>query len=114
MLMKLNYFLAIFAATLFSAQQNVVIHSGTPTEPTIAVHPNNPNIVVAAANINNYYYSNNGGLNWTRKTLSSTFGVWGDPVMVFDNTGNLFFGHLSNPSSGSWLDRIVVQKTTDG
>ena len=114
MLMKLNYFLATFAAMLFSAQQNVVIHSGTPTEPTIAVHPNNPNIVVAAANINNYYYSNNGGLNWTRKTLSSTFGVWGDPVMVFDNTGNLFFGHLSNPSSGSWLDRIVVQKSTDG
>lgn len=103
----------LFAGIFISAQQNVVIHSGTPTEPTIAIHPTNPNIITAAANINNYYYSTNGGLNWTRKTLTSTFGVWGDPVMIFDKLGNLFFVHLSNPSSGSWIDRIVVQKSVD-
>lgn len=111
---KFLFFITTFCAVTLGAQQNIIIHSGTPTEPTIAIHPTNPNIVVAAANINNYYYSTNGGLNWTRKTLSSTYGVWGDPVMVFDHSGNLFFGHLSNPSAGSWLDRIVVQKSTDG
>lgn len=112
--MKIFLPFVLGAGIFLNAQQNVVIHSGTPTEPTIAIHPTNPNIVVAAANINNYYFSTNGGQNWTRRTLTSTYGVWGDPVMVFDNTGNLFFGHLSNPSSGSWLDRIVVQKSTDG
>ena len=112
--MKLIYLLPFIAGVFMNAQQNIVIHSGTPTEPTIAVHPTNPNIIAAAANIDNHYYSTDGGLNWTNKSLNSTYGVWGDPVMVFDKTGNLFFAHLSNPSSGFWLDRIVVQKSTDG
>jgi hypothetical protein len=48
-------------------------------------------------------------------TLSSaTNGVWGDPVMLVDNDGNYYFFHLSNPTSGSWIDRIVCQKSTDG
>ena len=34
--------------------------------------------------------------------------------MVFDADGNLYYSHLSYPQSGSWLDRIVVQKSTDG
>ncbi|MDR0802112.1 T9SS type A sorting domain-containing protein [Fluviicola sp.] len=113
--MKAISFLSVFVSIFISAQQNVVIQTGTPTEPTIAISPINPNIVVAASNIDNYYYSTNGGLNWTKKTLSSTYGVWGDPVMVFDKTGNLFFVHLSNPPApGNWIDRIVVQKSIDG
>lgn len=112
--MKFPFLLAFLSISLFRAQQNVVIHSGTPTEPSIAIHPTNPNILAAGANINNYYYSTNGGLNWTRKSLTSTYGVWGDPALIFDHAGNLFFAHLSNPSSGSWLDRIVVQKSTNG
>jgi hypothetical protein len=40
-------------------------------------------------------------------------GVWGDPVVLFDSLGNLYYSHLSNPVSGYWIDRIVVQKSTN-
>jgi len=88
--------------------------STSPEEVVIAINPANPLNLAAGANLNFYYYSTNGGLNWTQGTLSSTLGVWGDPCVVFDATGNLYYGHLSNPSGGSWLDRIVVQKSTNG
>ncbi|MBI3194257.1 MAG: exo-alpha-sialidase, partial [Ignavibacteriae bacterium] len=62
-----------------------------------------------------YYYSMDGGQTWTQGRLSSSYGVWGDPAVTFDANGNLFFGHLSNPPSpGYWIDRIVVQKSTNG
>jgi hypothetical protein len=43
-------------------------------------------------------------------------GVWGDPCVVFDADGSLYFGHLSWPNQEptDWIDRIVVQKSTDG
>jgi len=56
-----------------------------PEEVTIAVNPINPLNLVA-----------------------------GDPCVIFDALGNLYYGHLSNPTDGSWLDRIVVQKSVDG
>ncbi|MCK4829321.1 exo-alpha-sialidase, partial [bacterium] len=34
--------------------------------------------------------------------------------MTFDLEGNLYYGHLSDPVTGYWIDRIVVQKSTDG
>lgn len=89
--------------------------SNDPEEVSIAINPVNPLNLAAGANINYYYYSTNGGLNWTQGRLSSPLGVWGDPCVVFDKLGNLYFGHLSNPPSpGYWIDRIVVQKSTNG
>jgi hypothetical protein len=89
--------------------------SSDPEEVTIAINPTNPLNLVAGANIRYYYYSTNGGLNWTQGTLTSTYGVWGDPCVIFDAQGNLYYGHLSNPPSpGYWIDRIVVQKSTNG
>jgi hypothetical protein len=89
--------------------------STTPEEVTIAINPANPLNLAAGANISFYYYSTNGGLNWTQGNLSSPLGVWGDPCVVFDALGNLYYGHLSNPPSpGYWIDRIVVQKSTNG
>jgi hypothetical protein len=41
-------------------------------------------------------------------------GVWGDPSVIFDAEGNLYYGHLSNPPDGDFIDRIVVQRSTDG
>ncbi len=46
--------------------------------------------------------------------MTSSLGVWGDPCLMYDGLGNLFYAHLSNPPSpGYWIDRIVVQRSTD-
>ncbi len=86
----------------------------TPEEVTIAINPLDSNNLVAGANITYYYYSTDGGQTWFQSNLSSTMGVWGDPVVTFDDSGHAYYSHLSNPQDGSWLDRIVVQKSTDG
>ena len=86
-----------------------------PEEVSIAVNPANPSNLVAGANISFYYSSTDGGFTWSENRLSSTFGVWGDPCVIFDALGNAYYGHLSNPGApGYWIDRIVVQKSTDG
>jgi hypothetical protein len=95
------------------AQNIEISNSGTPVEPSIMMDPNNPNILVAGSNLNNYYRSIDSGENWTEHTLSSSYGVWGDPVIDVDTFGDFYFFHLSNPPSGEWIDRIVCQKSTD-
>lgn len=88
--------------------------SFAPEEVTISINPTNPLNLAAGANLDYYYYSMDGGLTWTEGNLTSPLGVYGDPCVIFDADGNLYYGHLSNPASGSWLDRIVVQKSTNG
>ena len=75
--------------------------------------PNNISNMVAGANLNNVYTSNDAGFTWTEQTLTSPYGVWGDPVFDVDTAGNFYFFHLSNPPGGNWIDRIVCQKSTD-
>lgn len=114
--MKKIVFVSItFLLTLFCiAQQNIMIdNAGSPNEPSIAINPNNTNQLVAGSNINKVYRSNDGGLTWTKSTLTSSYGVWGDPAIVADNNNNFYFTHLSNPNSGNFLDRIVCQKSTN-
>ena len=105
--------LLIGTASLWS--QNVLISSSSsPNEPSIKMNPLNPDMIVAGANLNNYYYSSDGGNSWNTGTLvSNAYGVWGDPVIDVDPDGNFYFFHLSNPSSGNWIDRIVCQKSTN-
>lgn len=102
---------------LLSQYQNVRIDgplSSQPEEVTISINPINPQILAAGANINHFYWSTNGGQTWGEKRLTSSFGVWGDPCVVFDELGYLYYGHLSNPPfPGYWIDRIVVQRSTD-
>jgi len=57
-------------------------------------------------------------LHWTQKTISSPYGVWGDPCLVTDFKGRTYFFHLSDPEGTNWnsdqiLDRMVCQ-TKDG
>ncbi len=83
-----------------------------PEEPSILVNPKNTDHMVGGANIDNLYYSTDGGYTWTTTALSSTYGVWGDPAIIVDTAGAWYFFHLSNPpSGGNWIDRIVCQKT---
>jgi hypothetical protein len=98
--------------------KNIRVNNPTsisPEEVTIAINPTNSLNLAAGANIKYYYYSNDGGYTWIEGQLSSSLGVWGDPCVTYDVNGNLYFGHLSNPPSpGYWIDRIVVQKSSNG
>ncbi len=110
-LLFLIFILQIACANLIAQHANIVIgNSNDPEEPSIAINPKNTLQLVAGANIDIYYISNDGGYNWQEGTLSSIFGVYGDPAIAVDTTGAFYFFHLSNPSSGNWIDRIVCQK----
>ena len=78
-------------------------------EPALAINPLNTKEVAAGSILNAYYYSKNGGLTWKTKKLKSTYGVWGDPVLIFDTTGRIYYFHLSNYRKATWLDRMVCQ-----
>jgi hypothetical protein len=106
----------VFGAYVASAQHtNVMVGNGNdPNEPSICLDPNHPNRMVAGANLNNVYYSVDTGHTWIHNLMTSPYGVWGDPTISVDTAGNFYFLHLSNPpSGGSWIDRIVIQKSTD-
>ena len=94
--------------------QNVMIsNEHNPNEPSIIMDPKHPNVLIGASNLRNYYVSLDTGRTWTAEQLNSSFGVWGDPALAVDTSGDFYFFHLSNPSSGNWIDRIVCQKSTD-
>lgn len=111
--------LILLASNLSAQYPNIRLNQPTSTRPeevTIAINPANPQQLAAGANIDFFYSSNDGGLTWTEKRLTSAFGVYGDPCVIFDELGSLYFAHLSNPPAavGNFLDRIVVQKSTTG
>ena len=102
--------------------ENVKIHelrSGLgPCEPTICIDPTDPTRVVAGAVLDYIYVSNDGGKTWSTDKLISKFGVYGDPVIRIDQSGMVYYAHLSNPDgraygSEAFLDRIVVQRSDD-
>ena len=78
-------------------------------EPSIAIDPNNPKHMAAGSVLTDYYYSTNGGKKWKSKTLTSKFGVYGDPVLMFDNNSRLYYFHLASYLETTHLDRIVCQ-----
>ena len=108
--------LFLCVSLLLEAQYpNVLITAvNSPNEPSICINPKNPNQVVAGSNTSNYHYSSDGGLTWSSGVLTSSFGVYGDPAIIADTSGNFLFLHLSVPSWPQWLDRIVCQKSVNG
>jgi hypothetical protein len=113
---KVLFILLIVAVQSFGQHTNILVSNlNNPEEPSIMLDFKNPLRMVAGANLNNVYYSNDGGFSWVENILvSEEFGVWGDPVIAVDTAGDFYFLHLSNPPSGNWIDRIVCQKSTDG
>jgi hypothetical protein len=109
---------ALSPLSLIAQYPNIQInnpYNKDPEEVSIAINPANPLNLAAGANLQYLYLSTNGGLSWRQSYMSSGFGVWGDPCVIFDRLGYLYFGHLSNPSSGGyWIDRIVVQSSSNG
>lgn len=107
-------------ASCFPQFTNVLISNQySPEEVSIAINPRNTNQVVAGANLKSAYRSSDGGLTWSTQQLSCpAYNVYGDPVLIWDTTGACYYIHLSDPTpsvtaGGTWVDRIVVQKSTD-
>jgi hypothetical protein len=114
-LMLAGFFIACFSFPSASQYTNILIDDeGSPNEPSIWINPANPMNIIAGANLNNAYTSFDGGLTWQKQTLTSSYSVWGDPCIMSDSLGHIYFYHLSNPPFGNWIDRIVCQKSTDG
>ncbi|NND32595.1 MAG: exo-alpha-sialidase [Saprospiraceae bacterium] len=104
---------------------NVLIDSTTsgiaykPCEPSIYINPTDPDNIVAGIVLNKTLHSFDGGKTWSMQFVDSPYGVYGDPVIMADYLGNFYFAHLADPAgkgraTESWIDRIVVQKSSDG
>lgn len=101
--------------SLLAQHPNVLVGTdNAPNEPAICINPKNTQELVAGTNLNNVYYSHDGGASWSRAAVSCPWGIWGDPVIGVDTAGDFYYLHLSNPPSGNWIDRIIAQKSTDG
>ena len=109
----------LLLGTFTFAQTHIVKINHTannPEEVTIAINPLNPSHMAAASNISNLYLTSDSGKTWSEHTMTSSLGVWGDPVLLYNNKGNLFYAHLNkNPIKQfpNWIDRIVVQASTN-
>ena len=89
------FFTFFFFSITFAQYTNVMIsNQNSPEEVSICMNPKNTNQIVAGANITNCYYSTNGGLTWTAQTLTSTYGVYGDPIVMVDTMGYFYYFHL--------------------
>ncbi|HBE11629.1 MAG TPA: hypothetical protein DCY76_04245 [Flavobacteriales bacterium] len=115
---------AVCTCTLVQAQRapdNVLIFDGygysyQPCEPSIAVSPANPRHMVAGSILDRVHVSKDGGWTWNTETLTSKYGVYGDPCIVASPKKDFYYLHLSNPDGQAWssealLDRIVIQRS---
>lgn len=90
-----------------------------PEEVSIAINPKNPAQIVVGANIDQLYLSNDTGRIWKYQKLTcDSFNVYGDPIVIWDTSNTFYYFHLSDPDKklikdGNWIDRIVVQSSSD-
>lgn len=102
-----------------------VTTSNFPHEVSIMINHKNPDQIVIGSNIwytgpdtslSGYYFSTNGGFNWTGGVLHSNVArPSGDPVIIVDTSGYFHFLQNSNYNNGShWWDRELIMKSTDG
>jgi len=101
------FLLMLFVSANSNAQFQNVLIGQFANETTIEIDPLNTNRMMAGANLNDYYYSSDGGLTWHGGNLNSSWGNAGDPNVVTDSLGNFYYFHLV-PS----IDQIVCQTST--
>lgn len=85
-------------------------------EPSIAADPNSDHIVAGSVLARVHRRDTEG--HWNHQTLTSPYGVYGDPILEYGPDGRVYYLHLSNPkglphAKGAWLDRIVIQWSDD-
>jgi hypothetical protein len=78
-------------------------------EPSIYINPKNTNEVIAGSVMNDYYYSIDGGQSWKSTSISSKWGVNGDPVMLIDTLERYYYFHLSNIKGEPLVGGMVSQ-----
>jgi hypothetical protein len=119
----LGVFFLSLCSTLFSQYKNIKLAEQVdgrypPVEPSIAINKSNPQNIVAGIVLDRVVTTVDGGVTWKESKLTSPFGVYGDPAVISNSKGGLFYFHLSDPdgkgqSDSSWLDRIVCHKSVD-
>jgi hypothetical protein len=108
---SLSAFLCLISLNALAQHTNIQIDNvNYPEEPSIAIDPKNPAVLVAGANINKVYVSTDTGNTWTVNTLTSTYGVGGDPMIMVDTAQNFYYFHLRGFSNPQQIDRIVCQR----
>jgi hypothetical protein len=89
---------------------NVMIDNAfSPEEPSITINLLNPDLIAAGSNVQNAYYSTDGGATWFTTLFNSSLSNAGDPCLVSDSLGSIFYFHLVNS-----VDKVVCQKSDDG
>jgi hypothetical protein len=93
-------------------------------EEYIMINPKNTNEIVAGAigyfpplnTAMGYFYSSNGGLNWSGGPLTTTLGQPGsDPIVVVDTSGYFYYISCANWGvSGPNLDKLFCFRSTNG
>ena len=118
------FLMLILCPSLLTAQfKNIVLATQTegrypPVEPSIVINPSNPKNIVAGIVLDRAIYTIDGGETWSESVLQSAYGVMGDPALIADPKGNIYYFHLTGPkgkgrAAEEWLDRISCQKSTD-
>jgi hypothetical protein len=87
--------------------------------PTVVINPRNPLNIVAASAPDNLYISNDGGSSWQKQKAVSSYGFFGNLVLVCDNKGTFYLIHSSNSSgkgleSETTMEVLVCQTSSDG
>lgn len=85
----------------------------------VVINRKDPNSIVIGSSGGNIYYTQDGGLTWQNSKLTSSAGVYGDPILVSDDKGTLYTFNLSDPTGeGSKneksLDQILCHISKDG
>ena len=119
--MKVFPFTFLCLLTLFANGQSVMItDSFSSNEPAICIDRINPANVYMACNRSNggkyvgAYYSHDFGATWDSSILNSVIVPYGDPCILTDDSGYVYFIHDSKGSGFTInLDRLICNKSTD-
>ena len=116
-------FLSVMPFCTDAQFKNIKIDEGVDGKraggPSIVINPNDPKNVVVASSGGTISYSFDGGGTWAQTKLSSSYGIYGDPVLVSDDKGTLACLHLSDASgeglkNDKSLDQIICHVSRDG
>lgn len=83
-------------------------------EPSVIMSTKNEKTILAATNTRHLFWSKTLGKRYKHQEAQSRFGVYGDPVLLRNEQGDLFYLHLAKAPNTKWpacFDRIVVQKS---
>ncbi|MDW8331011.1 MAG: sialidase family protein [Cyclobacteriaceae bacterium] len=87
-----------------------------PHNPSVAINPKNPDILVAGASPYWVYRSADRGKTWVRSRLLCPYQVTGNPLLLADFKGQFYYSHFSeanNPDKPGFSDRIVIQTSVN-